>query len=825
MAVLLLESNNNFTSSNWKTVDATSYQGSEIQNATLSTSYTSSSTFTPGAITIEGILIKVLAKAVSPSGTMDVRLFNSTDSTQAALVTVNVSDIQSPGSNPITGGGGGGWHYFKLGSPLTLTAAKAYRIDLRTSVASQVAVYRDATTTNWSRGLVTSTTAAPGASDTLIIAGPITGAGASTVITCTHNNTASTAFGQMDIGANGKWILQNSASTAYRFDQANNSLILSTCNSVSEFGTSSARIVATSSMTFNLASSATTGNYLEVRSGSSFTMYGQDKTRFARAAADFSNGATSITTDVSTGWKNGDLIAIGATARAATPSVETKALTADASGTTLTITAVGTGKSGTAPVQAPLINLTSNAKMTGTSTTNTFAIRLSGAAPTMDFDNVQFDNMGGNATGSLRGISLAAGAGTGAMYVNINKCAFASGNASGVAGFETAQTTTYAGTILLTGNVGYTTAAMFNIVRSTATATLMKMNNNVAIGHNTFGFFLGMEQFECTGNIVNGCTGANAFSLSMIANTTTVDSNRVEVCGSNGFSLTLDRANITGLTAYRCNTFGITIAACKDSIIDGATLFGSTTANMVYAASVGIENTDFRNFTIDAGTTNTCPIGITTGANAIGRRFYMSNFLIGTNQTHSTSDFACNTIMGEFIFRNSTLASSTQVSSPTNMGSMTSVRIQRSGGTAGLHRSYWRSGRGDSDSTIVNTGTVRSLRLTPSSATLKLAHPLTIVNVKSGETVTISVRVRKSVVGDGAAYNGNEVRLLVRSNPAAGSSFNSEIVATSSTSAANGAWETLTYTTPAVTDDTALEFNVDCDGTTGWANVQVVRAS
>ena len=93
MAVLLLESDNNFTSSNWKTVDATSYQGSEAQNALLSTSYTSSASFTPGAITVEGLLVKIISKSASPTGTMDIRLFNVTDSTQTAIVTVNVTDI------------------------------------------------------------------------------------------------------------------------------------------------------------------------------------------------------------------------------------------------------------------------------------------------------------------------------------------------------------------------------------------------------------------------------------------------------------------------------------------------------------------------------------------------------------------------------------------------------------------------------------------------------------------------------------------------------------------------------------------------------------
>ena len=125
MATLLLESNNNFTSSNWKTVDATSYLNSEAGNTNLTTSYVSSTTFTPGAITIEGILIRVNFVVANPTGTMDVRLFNSTDSTQTAIVTVNATDLKASTSATL----GGGWHYFKFGSPITLTAGKAYRID------------------------------------------------------------------------------------------------------------------------------------------------------------------------------------------------------------------------------------------------------------------------------------------------------------------------------------------------------------------------------------------------------------------------------------------------------------------------------------------------------------------------------------------------------------------------------------------------------------------------------------------------------------------------------------------------------------------------
>jgi hypothetical protein len=60
--------------------------------------------------------------------------------------------------------------------------------------------------------------------------------------------------------------------------------------------------------------------------------------------------------------------------------------------------------------------------------------------------------------------------------------------------------------------------------------------------------------------------------------------------------------------------------------------------------------------------------------------------------------------------------------------------------------------------------------LTPSSTTFKLVSPLVRVPVKSGNTCTISVNVRKSLVADpsGVRYNGNNPRLIYAFNPVLG---------------------------------------------------------
>lgn len=76
----------------------------------------------------------------------------------------------------------------------------------------------------------------------------------------------------------------------------------------------------------------------------------------------------------------------------------------------------------------------------------------------------------------------------------------------------------------------------------------------------------------------------------------------------------------------------------------------------------------------------------------------------------------------------------------------------------------------------------------------------------------------KTFLKNGTAYDGAQPRLILKSNPSAGSSFNTDVICATA-SAAAGTWETLSYTTPVVTDNVGLEFYVDCSGNNGWVNV------
>jgi hypothetical protein len=835
MARLLCESNINFTDASWKVIHPTGYSMSEAASTPISVAVTASTTWTPGAgLVYEGVLLRVATRVVSPIGTLTVQLYNVSDAVVERSVTCNVSDISGGGTaTPLQGNA-----YFKFSSTYTTVAAKVYSIRLLASVVNQITFFRTATASDWSRAMVTSTTAAPASTDELYVNGPITGAGAVTVVTCTMNNTASTNFAHMAVGENGRLVWGTTPGVNYLLNLTGITVTGTTANAGAyltgngywEMGNSSTRMPATSTATLNLVSAGlgASGNSFIIRAYSTFLAYGQDVNRIAKAAANISASATSITTNVSTGWKNGDLIGIGATARSATPQFEQKALTADASGTTLSISAVTNAKDGVAPVQCDLINLTSNVIIKGTSQAQTCSINKATGTGTINFDNVSFQFIG-SATASYRGIDLNGLSATSSDVINFRRCVFSSGGSSCIF-INTAATIeniTIDGCVFYGGNGLHIAIAAMSLAAGTC---LVK--DVVSIGASIASAISILdENVEVNNIIVNAATGAFACVITVARGLKPIDGIEVTCCSSSGLLVTLAETNISNLVLYRTNQYGLLISTTRDSIINNVTSFGNTIANIGLSANASFSNLYFNNVNCQAGVTNTSPIGLLTSNNYLWNVKF-SNSSFGTVTTHSTSDVNISTGLagGQIIFIDSTLASTTQVSNQANLGpKLQAISIQKSDGTSGVNRSYFRGGRLDSDSVIFDSSP-RSARLTPISATNKLYVPAFKINVANGTGATVSIKVRKSNTGagDSATYNDadDSVKLTLRSNAAAGSSYDSDIVAASSTAASNGAWETLSYTLPSnVTDDTALEFWIECVGTGGFVNFDTVTVS
>ncbi len=111
MAKLISSATGNFTASGtWKLVDSTSTLDSEAANTALTTSYVTSSTFTPGAITIDGIAVKIASVSTSPSGTISVALDQGGGTVSGTEVTLNVSDMPYCSTTNLQGG----WVLFKF---------------------------------------------------------------------------------------------------------------------------------------------------------------------------------------------------------------------------------------------------------------------------------------------------------------------------------------------------------------------------------------------------------------------------------------------------------------------------------------------------------------------------------------------------------------------------------------------------------------------------------------------------------------------------------------------------------------------------------------
>ncbi len=94
------------------------------------------------------------------------------------IVTINVADLPASATNPSNENG---WVLFKFAAPVTLAAATAYVVDAITSNGSQVTLYRDSTTANWSKMLRTTTQQAPAAGDDFIVLGEHTANDAGTI--------------------------------------------------------------------------------------------------------------------------------------------------------------------------------------------------------------------------------------------------------------------------------------------------------------------------------------------------------------------------------------------------------------------------------------------------------------------------------------------------------------------------------------------------------------------------------------------------------------------------------------------------------------------
>lgn len=807
MARLLSSATGNFTSSStWSTSDATALLDSNAGNTALTTSYVASSSFSPGAITIDGIAIKIASRAASPTGTISIELYNASlgASVSGTEVTLNVSDIDLGATAAL---GGGGWYFFKFASPVLLLVATNYQVRAKTSSTAQVNLFRDATANNWSRQLRTTTNATPGANDVLDVIGEHTGAGTGNSFTVTMNETATTDYGAIKISKRGTLQFGTTASTNYYLKTSGVMDVYS--GGTLNIGTSGTPIPSSSSAILEFDSTTVAEFGLEARAGAIVNFYGASKTVKAKLAADASASATSITSDVSTGWLSGDEIAIASTSRTATEA-EKKTMSGNASGTSIPIAALTNAHSGTSPTQGELANLTRNVKLRGISGTNSGYVNIAATA-TVYFQYAEFYQIG-SSTASKRGIDAITTTGVFDMqYCSVHDCT----NATSIA----INLNSASGTgIVVSHNVLYGNVSGI----TSAGASAKTFDDDLIIRCTAGAGFSLTNTLDLVSNVVSTSNTGVGFSLAYNAPIALLSNITAHSNSTDGILMVSPIGSISNLTSWRNNSNGIpiTLSTHGDLTVDGITAFGNLTDNMNFPTASGTGIYLFKNVTLNAGSTLTCPVGITLPGTLAVDALIFENSSFGVTTSHSTGDVSVTGVLSaRVLFSNCTFGSTTEVAGQGNVANgyfFKGIGSQKHDATNGNHKTWEKYGTITIDTTFYKTASP-SARTTPTSASNKQMSGIKSVAVASGSTVTASVWVRESVSGDGTDYNGNRARLMLRRNAAMG--ITSDTLIATASSSSEGAWEQISGVTGTVTDDGVLEFYVDCDGTTGWINI------
>ena len=213
----------------------------------------------------------------------------------------------------------------------------------------------------------------------------------------------------------------------------------------------------------------------------------------------------------------------------------------------------------------------------------------------------------------------------------------------------------------------------------------------------------------------------------------------------------------------------------------------------------------------------------------------LSNCYFSNNST-ADLDFGQSTLSTAFPFNpllkvignNTKLLSTTQVNGKL-INEHSFIKMNRISGT-GSFKSWYTGGIVQSDG-VTQSISGSSVRATPSTTVRSYATTQNFSATQSGlwliasqKTVPvftnnyllINVYVKKSSATDGASYNGSQPRLVLGINTELG--IISETILATAT-ASNGVYELLTATTSVFTKNSAVNIWVDCNGSTGWINV------
>jgi len=794
----------NFTTAGtWHRGSATMVKVDGATSTAVTTSNLDSAPYTTMTDEVDGVYLN-MSRQAGTTGTLTVILYNFTDSTAVKTVTVNQADLPAMGNTAVSPGS---WPFFEFDAPVTLNVLKSYKIRLTASTTTQCYFYAGASN-DWNLILRTTTASAAAATDRLLISKRLTGAGVGTAVTVTMNNADTTSFGPCDI-TQAELAHATGANTQFRL--AGNCLVWAG-GTYTQVQTNAAR---TAILEFDNASAGQYG--LKGHIGSTITITGANKVKsWSLLAADAAPSATSLTIADSVGsaWANGDVCVLTSTTLTAA-DVETKALSAAGSGTTLTIAAITNAHGGNATtmVQGEVGNLTRNVKVRAVTAANTFyfyaATTATASLTWVEMIDIYHSTYQGLYFDTTTGTAL------------VENCAiYNSGTpvANSVGVYLAGNT----GRCTINQNVIYNTD-LYQIRQTATTLTTNVISNNLcakvtSAGSGIDNIFLQDVGITVTGNYCSSgsSNGDGALiGLKEAAAIGTFSGNVVHSAGGGfGFGSNTSGSFPSSGTVLNCrswrNGYGVypppsNAVVERDLLISGLTAFGNLSAG-VWAGNFNVMSAGtitFNACTFDAGTTLTQPIGVSVSG-SVWEKLKFIDCNLGVNQAHATADIAVASGSSANIQMYNTVLASTEVSGQANLHTNHSIKSSKHDGAASNYRAWYKYGTILRNTTEFNTATP-SMEMQPNNASNRLESEPFYVNCKNTEAPTVSVYIKKN-----AAYAGSQPRLVCKANPSAGAAYASDQVVATYASAV-GSWNQISGSLGAVTGNITLKFVVDCD--------------
>jgi len=753
------------SASTWSLCNSINFIDSRAASTAITTTAVGNTAFTwaSGAPIVQGVAVQLSVRAATPSGTITLQLYNSTGASVVSSLTINVSDISTT-----FGATGSTWTYFKFASPVTLSNSTNYQIRLLTSVASQVSCYASATT-NWSYQLVTTTTQAPVASDSVIVTGTHLSAGSATTSTVTIDNTSATQYGNIFVSNYGTLQFGNAAGTNYTLANngiAGNVFIIGyggTMN-IGQNGVSYLPTSSTITITLNCASALGTPIIIfgQVWSGSVYANPGGTGTGkpFNKLNADVSAGATSSTlSDGTTGWKSGDQIIVPSTTRTAS-QVESLILSADQSSTSITHSAYVNAHGGNALtyVQADVANITRNIIIKSGSTTFRSNIQLQVNGTAWLF-GIRFENLGTGIAATTAGICVPAPTNGGGFQMS--NCVMLN---------TVTNSTTLSGTGLFTASD--TNTAISNNVFYNLGWTALAGANSI-FGHHGNNYFIGnySSSYAC---ISTYCASGSVFASNTAAGAAYSGGFYTGASGCSFYSNSGSglyfvgngtyNQSMTNIFCWRNNASGLVINSSSANIPRtyfwdwyGVYCFGNTASGILINATL-LTRLIFYNMYLWGGTTFVQQYGFNANGNicdsiAIASGAFGVNAADGSQSLHTTSNLFninrnASIQFSQCIFQGTEVSGqSTVINQGTNGYGQTFISLNHNGSDY-VHKQWLINGTLSTDDTIYNQS-IPSLRMSPISGTVKLCTSTFKIPVKnylnaSEFTRKIKLSIKKS---------------------------------------------------------------------------------